>query len=91
MAARTIAGRIASGETTRENLHRLTLEFAAQQDAKGSRNTQFVENPCRHFDGRGRWKGPFQVPSKPETAAERIKRLNPLPSDFRDGAIEHVG
>jgi uncharacterized protein YdaU (DUF1376 family) len=81
IAARTIAGRIVGGETTRENLHTLTLQFAAQQDAKGNRDTQYMEGPVRHFDGRGRWRGPFNLPaaaSKPreETAMERIQRKN---------------
>lgn len=63
VAARTIAGRLVAGELSRLRLHELTLEFAAQQDAKGSRNTQFVENPARHFDNRGKWKGPFFLPA----------------------------
>jgi uncharacterized protein YdaU (DUF1376 family) len=72
--ARVLAGRLTAGETTREDLHLLTLQFAAQQDAKGNRNTQFIENPSKHYDGRGKWKGPFNLPPKPESANDRIER-----------------
>lgn len=65
-AARTIAGRITGGEVTREDLLQLVHGFAAQQDAKGNRDTQYVENPCRHFDGRGKWRGPFELPAAPK-------------------------
>lgn len=79
--ARVLAGRVQSGETTRSDLMRLTQDFAAQVDAKGSRNTQFVTSALKHYDGRGEWKGPFPLPAsaaKPreETPMERIHRLN---------------
>lgn len=74
IAARTIAGRLTSGETTREQLLQLTTDFAAQQIAKGNRDTQYVENPVRHFDGRGRWRGPFLLPAKPNATPPRPRR-----------------
>lgn len=67
-AVRIIAGKLTNRETTRDQLLQLTEAFAAQQIAKGNRNTQFVENPVRHFDGRGRWRGPFPLPEKPGAA-----------------------
>jgi hypothetical protein len=79
--ARVLAGRVQSGETTRADLMRLAVEFAAQIDAKGNRNTQYVPSALKHYDGRGEWRGPFPLPasaSKPreETPMERIYRLN---------------
>jgi uncharacterized protein YdaU (DUF1376 family) len=61
--ARVIAGKLEAGEITREALLQLVTDFAKQQDAKGSRNSQYVENPVRHFDGRGKWRGPFNLPA----------------------------
>jgi uncharacterized protein YdaU (DUF1376 family) len=95
MAARTIAGRLTAGETTRDTLHGLVCAFAAQQDAKNSRNTQYIENPVRHFDGRGRWKGPFAVPAAvgsavKETAMDRIYAATSGNNDRDDyEALEH--
>lgn len=77
IAARVIAGRIEAGEVTRETLLQLTRDFAAQQDAKGNRNTQFVENPARHFDGRGRWRGPFPLPAAPTRTTAQPTALRP--------------
>jgi len=79
LAARPLAGKLSSGGVDRETLRGLVVAFAAQQDAKGSRNTQYVENPVRHFDGRGKWRGPFALPeaqqaTKRETAMDRIYR-----------------
>jgi hypothetical protein len=61
-AARQVAGHIGAERVTREQLLQLVRDFAAQVDAKGNRNTQYVENPVRHFDGRGKWRGPFRLP-----------------------------
>jgi len=92
ITARTLAGRITNRETTRKELHVLTLSFAAQQDAKGNRDTQFIENPVRHYDGRGKWKGPFAIPASAqkqlaEDPMERFRRLNAPDNDQR--VIEH--
>jgi hypothetical protein len=78
-AARQIAGHIGACRTDRATLLSLTQDFAVQQDAKGWRDSQYVANPARHFDGSGKWKGPFKLPApvaKPreEGANERITR-----------------
>lgn len=86
IAARPIAGSLVAGEITREQLLQLTTDFAAQQDAKGNRDTQYVENPVRHFDGRGKWRGPFPLPAKqgkPQREKHRYRTADEIEAEER--------
>lgn len=79
--ARVVAGMIHSCKTSRADLLRLTTDFAAQVDAKGNRNTQFVTGPLKHFGPTNLWRGPFPLPAaqqrqREETPMERLHRLN---------------
>lgn len=47
--------------------------YAAQQAAKG--NTTHIRAPSKFFR-EGYWRGPFPLPAKPETAMDRLMRLN---------------
>jgi uncharacterized protein YdaU (DUF1376 family) len=72
-AARLGAAILDTGQCSRERLLQLTIDFAAQQDAKQNRDTQFVESPAKHFDGKGKWKGPFNLPKDPQRATTAQK------------------
>lgn len=76
---RIVAGWLSEGSVTRDDLLRLTMAFAAQQDAKGNRDSQYVAKPSVHFGWQGEWRGPFPLPAESateESAMDRIRRLN---------------
>jgi hypothetical protein len=77
-AARLGAAILDTGQCSRDRLLQLTAEFAAQQDAKGNRDTQFIESPAKHFDAKGKWKGPFNLPKDPQRATTAQKFDNDL-------------
>jgi hypothetical protein len=74
LGERELSKLLDSGEDP-EHLVRLTREFRAQQDAKGSTGTQFVMAPHKFFGPEGHWRGPHHLPkSQGDTVREDFLR-----------------
>lgn len=86
LAEREIGGRLAQGVAPAD-LVGAAAAYAAQQEAIGKAGTQFIASPSRFFARAGKWRGPFPMPAKPETAMDRLQRMTAAPTD--DRVIEH--
>lgn len=86
LAEREISGRLAQGVAPAD-LVGAAAAYAAQQEAIGKAGTQFITSPSRFFAKAGKWRGPFPLPAKAETAMDRLQRMTAAPTD--DRVIEH--
>lgn len=86
LAEREISGRLAQG-TTPVDLVAAAAAYCAQQGAIGKVGTQYITAPSKFFARAGKWRGPFPLPAKPETAMDRLQRLSAAPTDNR--VLEH--
>lgn len=86
LAEREIAGRLAQGVAPAD-LVGAAAAYAAQQEAIGKVGTQYIQAPSRFFARAGKWRGPFPLPAKPETAMDRLQRMTGATTD--DRVIEH--